>query len=829
IDSSNNLYIADRNNHRIQIFNNSGVYMATLGETGVAASDNTHFDQPVHLRIYNNTLYVADAYNHRVQIFDITDPLAIVYVDTIGTSGEPGDDNAHFNGSFGVFADANKIYVADTWNNRIQIFDATTYAYLFTIGGTQGTENSQFQYPVDVAVDSSGMIYVADIGNERVQVFDSSYIYTRTMGVTGIPYETDENHYYLPFHGDATQDGGWLITEKDGHRVIKINADGTQAWAIGEAGIPGDDETHFYQPHGVAERGNKVIYVTDTANHRLVRYAPDGSYLSEWGGFGTGDYQFNWPTSVALGQFSDILVVDTNNQRVQIYDLNFFYKGTLGVTGESGNDNIHFNNPLDVAVDADGRIYVADEGNNRVQVFDSNYVYQKTIGVTGICGNDIIHLCGPHALDFDAEGRLYVADSWNQRVQIFDTTGEYLDTIGGQWGGQPAQFRSPFGVAVSATGQVLISDSENHRLQIFEPFEDKWTATNTYGFGNANNGVVMALEIWNESLFATAANWEEGGSVWRYEAPSSNWVQVSEPGFSNTYTQTNSAVIDLAVFNEQLYASTGWSGTSQPGQLWRSSNGTSWNPVVVDGFGNPNNRALTGFGLFNGYLYLGTNNEVEGAEIWRSQTGDSGEWTKVFTSGGENVNNHIANSFLEFEGYFYVSFENDDEGVTIWRTANGLDWTQVNTAGFGDAANGLAGGLGEFGGYLYIGTRNDMTGAQLWRSDDGVNWQQVVGNGFGDLNNIKIDATITFNNALYVVTENNNTGLEVWRTQDGVDFVQVNRDGFDGTNTATLWSSGTTVYHNQLYIGTTNWSEDAGGGVWVILPTYDLFLPFINR
>lgn len=824
IDSSDNVYVSDRNNHRVQIFDNSGAYLATIGETGVSGSDNAHLDGPVHLSIdSSDQLYVADRANERVQIFDVTNPAAVTYVATLGVTGEAGTDNAHFDKPFGVTAVNGKIYVADLVNSRIQIFNAATYAYLATIGGTQGTGNNQFQYPIDVAVDSSGTIYVADIGNERVQVFNSSYAYVRTMGVTGVPYVTDDNHYNLPFRVSDTQDGGWLVAEHNGHRVIKLNADGAQAWAIGETGVPGDDDAHFNLPIDAAEHSNGVVFVVDAVNQRLMRFGPDGSYLGEWGGWGTGDYQFNWPTAVAFAPNGDILVVDTNNRRVQIYDFNFSYKATLGVTGVPGSDNAHFEYPLDVAADSHGNIYVADEGNNRVQVFNGSYVYQKTMGVTGPCaGNTNNRFCGPHSLDIDGQDRLYVADTWHQRIQIFDAAGNYLHTIGGQWGEQPGQFRTPYGVAVSPSGVVMVSDSENFRLQIFEPFLDNWNQTNTSGFGNPNNGVVMSLEVWGDSLFAGAANWEEGGSVWQYDANTSTWVQVSELGFSATYTNTNAAIIDMAVFNNHLYASTGWS--DNPGQLWRSSNGSSWNPVSTDGLSNSNNIALTAFGEYNNYFYLGTSNEAEGAEIWRSQTGNPGEWTQLFSAGGGNTSNSIVTSFLVFDGYFYAALENGNQGMSVWRSSNGTNWTQVNAPGFGDINNIYAGGLAEFDGYLYIGTRNDATGAQLWRSTNGTTWQQVIGNGFGDLNNVKIDTAVLFADTLYVVTENNETGMEVWRSHDGLHFVQVNRDGFGGRNTGTLWNSGTAVYQNTLYIGTTNWDED-GGQIWALPANYDVFLP----
>ncbi|KAA3665064.1 MAG: hypothetical protein DWQ04_02495 [Chloroflexi bacterium] len=833
VDSSDNIYVADRNNHRIQIFNNSGVYLATIGVTGVADSDNAHLNAPVHIDIdSSNKLYVADRQNHRVQIFDVSNPAAVTYLATLGTTGVSGTDNAHFDGTYGVTAVNNKIYVADLSNHRIQIFNATTHAYLATIGGTKGSGNNQFQWPIGVAVDSSGTIYVADIGNDRVQVFNSSYAYVRTMGVTGVPYITDENHYYLPYHADATRDGGWVVAEKDGHRVIKLDTNGNQVWVAGEAGMNESDSTHLNFPMGIGAAPDGDIYVADAGNHRVIIFDMNGNYKDSFGSFGTDLDQFSWPTDVAFDPDGNFYVVDTNNNRVQMFDSNHNYLATLGTTGVAGIGDFQFGHPVGVIVDSRGVVYVADEDNNRIQVYKQiftpgNHLFVRTMGFTGVCNNSATHFCGPHSVDIDSQDYLYVADTWNQRIQIFDADGNYSDTIGGNWGGQSGQFRTPYGVAVSASGQVLVADSENHRLQIFEPFENTWKPATSYGFGSANNTFVMALETWGDSLFAGVANSTEGGSVWQYDADAATWTQVSEPGFSTTHAQKNSAIIDLALFNNQLYASTGWADPIQTGQLWRSSNGTSWSAVSTDGFGNSNNVALTGFGQYKGYLYLGTHNNTDGAQIWRSQIGNPGTWTKALSGGGDNINNHIVTSFLEFEGYFYASFENDDEGITIWRTNDGVNWVQVNSDGFGDADNIWTGGLGEFNDYLYIGTRNDTTGAQLWRSSNGTTWQQVVGDGFGDLNNIKIDTAVSFNNALTVVTKNDETGMEVWQSEDGVIFTQVNRDGFDGKNSTTLWSSGTAVYQNKLYVGTA--TSDNGGGIWITTPAYDLFLPMIVK
>ena len=121
-DSSGNIYVSDSWNNRIQVFKSDGSYLATIGTTGVQGLDNAHFCNPQHIAVASNVLYVADACNHRVQLFNVANPLAASYVATIGVSGQSGNDNAHFDHPLGVAVDANRIYVADENNHRVQVF-----------------------------------------------------------------------------------------------------------------------------------------------------------------------------------------------------------------------------------------------------------------------------------------------------------------------------------------------------------------------------------------------------------------------------------------------------------------------------------------------------------------------------------------------------------------------------------------------------------------------------------------------------------------------------------------------------------------------------------
>jgi hypothetical protein len=334
------------------------------------------------------------------------------------------------------------------------------------------------------------------------------------------------------------------------------------------------------------------------------------------------------------------------------------------------------------------------------------------------------------------------------------------------------------------------------------------------GFGNPNNFAIETLEVFRGQLYAEATNYIEGATIWRRDG-STNWTQVTAPGFDSAYGANNVIVFDMFSFQGQLYAGTGhWEFTPFGGQIWRSPDGTNWSLVAADGLGNTSNLGFTTFTSFQGMIYAAVLNREQGAELWRSSTGDPGSWQQVASEGfGGGSDYFIITSLTSFNGELYAAVEaTAGTGAQVWRSSNGADWTLVADNGFGDANNFQTGGSVVYRGQLYVTTRNDVTGGQLWRSSDGVTWEQVVGDGFGDVNNIKIESIITYAGMLYAATANPVTGIEIWRSTDGVNWTQVNADGFgEGGITGTFWSNATLVFQGNYLIGT---SGPFGGVIW---------------
>jgi Uncharacterized conserved protein len=116
-----------------------------------------------------------------------------VYNYSIGT-GSSGCGQGQFFAPNDVTVDSSgKIYVADSANNRIQVFTASG-SFEYSIGKsdcTSGTNIGEFDNPGGIYVDSSGKIYVADSDNDRIQVFTASGVFDYSIG-TGSSVDSPE-------------------------------------------------------------------------------------------------------------------------------------------------------------------------------------------------------------------------------------------------------------------------------------------------------------------------------------------------------------------------------------------------------------------------------------------------------------------------------------------------------------------------------------------------------------------------------------------------------------------------------------------------------------
>jgi hypothetical protein len=351
-----------------------------------------------------------------------------------------------------------------------------------------------------------------------------------------------------------------------------------------------------------------------------------------------------------------------------------------------------------------------------------------------------------------------------------------------------------------------------------------WHQVNQSGFGDNKNHGIWTLENLDNKLYAGTNN-PAGAQIWRMGA-NGGWTSMMEGGFG---TSTNSTVTDLVDYLGKYYAAT------FGGEIWRSGNGSNWNRVVKEGFGNLYNSVIPKCQEFKGYLYCGTwsKSDSEGGEMWRSSTGNAGSWTQVAQNGIDgDVGNKSVHTFALHGDHLYVGTENNTTGTEVWRSFDGTDGEQVNSDGFGNKDN-CSVYLAAYKDYLYAGTYvssgSANPGAELWRCKNcskPAKWVKVpIQKGFGDPQNKKIFPVAGEDGKLYAVTSNSKTGLQVWVSEDGIIFFQINLDGFGDSENNSIFDNASIFYQGFLFVGTHN--EDNAGQVWK--RAYLTQLPFVAR
>ncbi|KAF7273917.1 hypothetical protein GWI33_013397 [Rhynchophorus ferrugineus] len=129
--------------------------------------------------------------------------------------------------------------------------------------------------------------------------------------------------------------------------------------------------------------------------------------------------------------------------------------------GSRGSEAGCFTWPRGVAVGPDNSIVVADSSNHRVQVFDSRGRFLKEFGQYGSGEGEFDCLAG---VAVNRIGQYIIADRYNHRIQVFDPSGRFLRSFGSQ-GTVDGRFNYPWGIATDALGFIYVCDKENHRIQ----------------------------------------------------------------------------------------------------------------------------------------------------------------------------------------------------------------------------------------------------------------------------------------------------------------------------------------------------------------------------
>jgi len=490
-DPEGNLYIADRENHRVRKVDTSGNIstFAGIGEAGFSGDDAPAVKARLNLPSgvvadEKGNLYISDRSNDRIRVVDKKGVIR-TYAGT-GVAGFQGDAGpalkAQLDKPFGIALDeAENLYIADRNNNRVRKVSPegiiTTVAGdggFFFMGDNGPAYGASIAGPTGVAVDKKGNLYIADRNNNRIRLVDKLGMIRTVAGTGQQDYNGDsetarETNLYLPFGLTVDSNDNLLVIDRSHYRIRRIDPKSGKVETIAGNGLklfagdggPATGATLSF-PHGMFVDKNDNLIFSDKGHYRIRKITPKG-IISTIGGNGRrGNVGNNIPaleanvynvTTIIQNPVGDAFMsspsgfvsiirrldakgiihdyIDTASPKYREAISKSKHKG-LVQTGAVAT----ITQFSDITFDPKGNLFISDRMNHQIRKIDLNGNI-STIAGTGDSdyygdGGPALEAAfrDPNSLASDKQGNIYIAEAANNRIRKIDTKG-IVTTVAG--------------------------------------------------------------------------------------------------------------------------------------------------------------------------------------------------------------------------------------------------------------------------------------------------------------------------------------------------------------------------------------------------------------
>ena len=483
-DPQGNLYIADRENHRVRKLDTSGNIstFAGIGKAGFSGDGGPAVRAKLNLPSglatdEKGNLFISDRSNDRIRVVNKKGVIR-TYAGS-GIAGFQGDAGpvlkAQLDKPFGIALDeAENLYIADRNNNRVRKVSPegiiTTVAGdggFFFMGDNGPAYGASIAGPTGVAVDKKGNIYIADRNNNRIRLVDKLGMIRTVAGTGQQDYNGDletarETNLYLPFGLTVDSNDNLLVIDRSHYRIRRIDPKSGKVETVAGNGLklfagdggPATGATLSF-PHGMFVDKNDNLIFSDKGHYRIRKITPKG-IISTIGGNGRrGNVGNNIPaleanvynvTTIIQNPAGDAFMsspsgfvsiirrldakgiihdyIDTASPKYLEAISKSKYKG-LVQTGAVAT----ITQFSDITFDPKGNLFISDRMNHQIRKIDLNGNI-STIAGTGDSdyygdGGPALEAAfrDPNSLASDQKGNIYIAEAANNRIRKIDTKG----------------------------------------------------------------------------------------------------------------------------------------------------------------------------------------------------------------------------------------------------------------------------------------------------------------------------------------------------------------------------------------------------------------------
>lgn len=514
-----NLYVSKQDG-AVEVVDKEGKSLMTLA---ARSGENELLKRPEAAAVANDTIYVVDSKLDQVVMYELATGK---YLGRFGSkSGGALDRSVALDSPQGIAVHEGVVYVADTGNERIQMFGINgVFLSTLPLSSASGSDKDKaykLGEPTDIALDIQGRIYVRDADDKSIKIYSANGVYQRSLPKTGKPIAM------------CVAEDGIYVADENSYSIFKYGFDTSLAYSFGSRG---EGKSQFSNLAGMAVDKAQQVFIGDAKKSLIDSFVTEAGRPLDTLPKSAGRISVKWlqNVSVEAGQLAwdgketfyavskdrknlivirkgetagtvkpddmQISAVTTDkNGAIWVVDKRKYRVAKLDETGKvllsfgsEGSGAGQFDNPVAIAVSASGMVFVADRSNNNVQVFRNDGVFLNALN-----GDSEKRLRSPVAMSFDQRDNLYILDASRESVLAYSSTGKFLGEFGKTKEG--GLLSSPISL-IAANDEVMVLEA--NQVKVFSPKGQLVRTFGAEGLGAGGFKEPVAIAYGGGSSFA---------------------------------------------------------------------------------------------------------------------------------------------------------------------------------------------------------------------------------------------------------------------------------------------------------------------------------------